>query len=224
MLKRMNIGGSPNLGVYISVTDEIAIVPLNISELMEDSISEALNVEIIKSSIAGSNLNGALVAGNSNGLIVSPYTLDKEIDFLKSKNINVSKVPDKYTAIGNIIALNDYGAIVTPLLSDKSVEVIEKSLEINVERLSIANSNIIGSLTIATNKGALLHRDSSEAEIDFVEDVLEVSADIGTVGRGISLVGACSIANSKGAITAENTTGPEMVRLEESLGFLEDIN
>ena len=29
MLKRINLTGNPNLGVYISVNDEVAIVPFN---------------------------------------------------------------------------------------------------------------------------------------------------------------------------------------------------
>ena len=73
-----------------------------------------------------------------------------------------------------------------------------------------------------TNKGFLLYRDSTPAEINFVEDTFKVQGDIGTVGKGITLVGACSIANSKGAIVGKNTTGPEMARLEEALGFLDD--
>ncbi|MDR2967235.1 MAG: translation initiation factor IF-6 [Methanobacteriaceae archaeon] len=222
MLKRINLTGNPNLGVYISVTDEIAIVPLNLPVIMENSIKEALEVEVIRSSISGSNLAGALSAGNSKGVIVSPYTFDKEIENLKSNGINVAKIPDKYTAIGNIMALNDNGAIVTPLLSDASVETIEEVLELKVKRFSIANSNIIGSLATVTNKGALLHPKTTNEEIEFVEKVFKVPADIGTVGRGIPLVGACSIANSSGVIVAEDTTGPEMARIEESLGFLEN--
>ena len=221
MLKRINLTGNPNLGVYISITDEIAIVPLNLPMIMENSIKETLEVEVIRSSIAGSNLNGALSVGNSKGFIVSPYTTDKEIEVLESNGLNVAKIPDRYTAVGNIIALNDNGAITTPLLSDTSVKIIGDVLELKVERSSLAGSNIIGSLATVTNKGALLHPKTTNEEIEFVEEVFEVPADIGTVGRGISLVGACSIANSSGAIVAEDTTGPEMVRIEESLGFLE---
>ena len=220
MLKRINLTGNPNLGVFISVTDEIAIVPFNLPTVMENYIKEVLEVEVIRNSIAGSNLIGALSIGNSNGLIVSPYTFDKEIETLESNGITVAKIPDKYTAIGNIMAVNDNGAIATPLLSDASVNIIEDVLDLEVKRSSIANSNIIGSLAIVTNKGALLDPKTTSEELDFVEEVFKVHADIGTVGRGISLVGACSIANSSGAIVAEDTTGPEMVRIEESLGFI----
>jgi len=221
MLRRINLTGNPNLGVYISVTDQIAIVPFNFPEIMEDSIKEALEVDVIRTTISGSNLCGALSCGNSKGLIVSPYTFDKEIDLLEEAGINVAIIPDKYTAVGNIIAVNDNGAIVSPLISEKSIKIIEEHLDVRVERLEIAGFNIIGSLATVTNKGALIHREASESELKFVENVFKVDADIGTVGEGINLVGACSIANSYGAIVPENSTGPEMARIEEALGFLD---
>ena len=221
MLRRINLTGNPNLGVYISVTDQIAIVPFNLPDDMEDSIKEALEVDVIRTTISGSNLCGALTCGNSKGLIVSSYTLDKEIDLLEEAEINVVVIPDKYTALGNIIAVNDYGAIVSPLISEKSINIIEENLDVRVERLEIAGFNIIGSLATVTNKGALIHREASKSELKFVENVFKVDADIGTVGGGINLVGACSIANSYGAIVPENSTGPEMVRIEEALGFLD---
>ena len=221
MLKRMNFTGNPNLGVYISVTDQIAIVPFNLPEIMENSIREALETDIVKTTISGSNLCGALSCGNSKGLIVSPYTLDKEIDLLEEVGINVAKIPDKYTAVGNIIAANDNGAIVSSLISEKSIEIIEENLDVRVERSEIAKFNIVGSSITVTNKGALIHSEASENELKFAENVFKVEADIGTVGHGINLVGACSIANSYGAIVPENTTGPEMARVEEALGFLD---
>jgi len=221
MLKRINLTGNPNLGVYISVTDEIAIVPFNFPDSMEDSIREALEIDVIRTTISGSNLCGALSCGNSKGLIVSPYTFDKEIDLLEEAGINVAVIPDKYTAVGNIIAANDHGAIVSPLISEKSIDIIEEHLNIRVERLEIAGFNIVGSLVTVTNKGALVHREASQSELKFVENVFKVEVDIGTVGQGINLVGACSIANSYGAIVPENSTGPEMARIEEALGFLE---
>ena len=137
--------------------------------------------------------------------------------------LNIAKISDKYTAVGNIIAANDNGAIISPLISEKSANIIEETLDVRVERSEIAGFNIIGSLITVTNKGALIHRESSKSELKFVENVFKVESNIGTVGQGINLVGACSIANSFGAIVPENSTGPEMARVEEALGFLEPL-
>lgn len=221
MLKRMNLTGSPNLGVYISVNDEVAIVPFNLSTEVEDIIKETLEVDTIKTSIAGCNLNGALAVGNSNGFVVSPYINEKELQTLEDAGLNVSLMPGKYTAVGNIIAANDHGAIAGPNVGEKAIKVIEDTLKVPVEISSIADSNIIGSSSLVTNKGFLVHRDASYEELDFVEEVFKVEGNIGTVCKGMPLVGACGIANSQGAIVGESTTGPEMARLEESLGFLD---
>ena len=124
MLKRIDLTGNPNLGVYISVNEDFAIVPLNLPDDMVNILKEALEVEVIKTSIAGSNLAGALTAGNSNGFLVSPYTDDREINNLKSVGLNVAKLEDKYTAVGNIVAVNDTAAIVSPFISENSVKII----------------------------------------------------------------------------------------------------
>lgn len=224
MLKRINITGNPNLGVYIAVNDDVAIVPHNILESRLEDLKEALDVNIVISSIAGSNLAGALMVGNSNGFVVSPQIFDKELNALKEAGIeNIALLPDKYTAVGNILAANDNGAIVSPKVSDNAINVIEETLDVDVEKSTIAGYDIIGSLVAVTNKGFLIHKDSNPDEITFVENVFGVEGNIGTVNRGIPLVGACSISNSKGVIVGEDTTGPEMARVEESLGFLDSF-
>ena len=68
-----------------------------------------------------------------------------------------------------------------------------------------------------------MHPSASPDDIKFVEETLKAPVDIGTVNNGTSLVGACSVANSKGIIVSLGTTGPELARIEEAFGFLEGI-
>ena len=222
MLKRVDIVGNPNVGVFILATDDLAIVPYNLLNEKADIIKETLDVDIVKSSISGSSLIGSLAVANSNGMVVSPHVLDREVKQFEELGINVATVPGRYTALGNIIAANDKGAIVSPFLSDEAIHVIEETLDVNVEATSMVGSDIIGSLIQVTNKGFLISSKAVKSEISFAQEVFGVEGDIGTVGRGIALVGACSIANSNGAIVAKDSTGPEMARVEEALGFLDD--
>ncbi|WP_297981081.1 translation initiation factor IF-6 [uncultured Methanobrevibacter sp.] len=221
MLKRINLTGNPNLGVYISVNDEVAIVPFNLPVEMESVIKEALEVDIIRTSIAGSNLNGVLSVGNSNGFVVSPYINEREIDVLESAGLNIGLLPGKFTAVGNIIAVNDNGAMVGPEIGEDAIKVLEDTFKVPVETYQFADSKILGSASLVTNNGALLHRDSLSEEIAYIEEFFKVDANIGTVCKGMPLVGACAIANSKGVMVGESTTGPEMARIEEALGFLD---
>lgn len=222
MLKRVDIVGNPNIGVFILANDDIAIVPYNLLDDKVDIIKEALEVDVIKSSIAGSNLIGSLAVANNNGIVVSPHVLDKEIKQLEDTGLEVSKISGNYTAVGNIVACNDKGAIVSPFLTEDAINVLENTLDVDVESTSMVGSDIIGSLITVTNKGFLMSRNATEEELKFATEVFDVEGDLGTVGRGISLVGACTLANSKGAIVAKESTGPEMARVEESLGFLDD--
>ena len=222
MLKRVDIVGNPNVGVFILATDDLAIVPYNLLNEKADIIKETLDVDIVKSSISGSSLIGSLAVANSNGMVVSPHVLDREVKQFEELGINVATVPGRYTALGNIIAANDKGAIVSPFLSDEVIHIIEETLDVNVEATSMVGSDIIGSLIQVTNKGFLISSKAVKSEISFAQEVFGVEGDIGTVGRGIALVGACSIANSNGAIVAKDSTGPEMARVEEALGFLDD--
>ena len=223
MLRRVDIVGNPNVGVFILATDDIAIVPYNLLDEKIDIIKEALEVDVVKSSISGSSLIGSLAVANSNGIIVSPHVLDREIKQLEDLGLNVATVPGRYTALGNIIAANDNGAIASPFLSDEAIEIIEETLDVNVESTSMVGSDIIGSLIKVTNKGFLISKNAVQSEVKLAQEVFGVEGNIGTVGKGIPLVGACSIANSNGAIVAKDSTGPEMARVEEALGFLDDF-
>ncbi|MDI6882060.1 MAG: translation initiation factor IF-6 [Methanothermobacter sp.] len=220
MIRRTNLDGNPNIGVYISVTETQALIPFHTSTRMEGIIEEALEVEVFKATIAGSSLNGILSIGNSNGIIVSPYVLEREIESLEKAGFEVFILPEKFTAVGNLILANDYGALASPLLSDESIKLIEDALEVEVEQGTIAGFNIVGSVAVATNKGVLLHPKATRRELEFVEETLKVPADVGTINHGMTMIGACSIANSNGAIVSEDTTGPEIARIEEALGFL----
>ncbi len=223
MLRRIDIVGNPNIGVFIQATDKYVIVPYNLIDEKVKLVEEILEVPAVKSSISGSSLIGSLSVANSKGIVVSPHILDREIEQFEELGLEVAAIPGNYTAVGNIVAANDKGAIVSPFLSEDAINTIESTLDVNVEATSMVGSDIIGSLISVTNKGFLISSTAVESEVDFSRKVFGVEGDVGTVGRGISLVGACSIANSKGAIVAKNSTGPEMARVEEALGFLDDL-
>lgn len=223
MIRRVNLAGNPNLGVSIAVTDKLALAPPNLGEKMVGVVEECLQVPVITTPISGSSLAGALAVGNSRGFLLSKYAFDKEIETIKKSGLEVERIPDRLTAVGNIILANDHGALANPLLSDESIEVVSDTLDVDVVRGSIAKFKINGSVAVSTNKGVLAHPSTTPEEIKFLEKTMKVPADVGTVNQGTKLVGAGTVANSNGVLVGEKTTGPEMARIEESLGFLEGL-
>lgn len=223
MIKRINLGGNPNIGVSIAVTEKLAIIPPNLTPETVSLIEESLEVETVQTLISGSSLAGALICGNSKGFVVSKYAFDREIEAIKDLGVEVERIPDRLTAVGNIVLANDSGAIANPLLSDEALELVTQVLDVEVVKGSIAKFKITGAVAAATNKGVLLHPSATQDDIELVEKILKAQADVGTVNNGTSLVGACTVANSKGVIVSSNTTGPELARIEETFGFLEGL-
>jgi translation initiation factor 6 len=114
---------------------------------------------------------------------------------------------EKYSALGNLITINDHGAICSTYI--KSAE------EIMGKRMKIADTNLIGSAVYANNSGFLTHRDANANELKEIETALKVSGDVGTMNFGDPLVKSGIIGNKKGLIVSKFTSGPEMQRIDE---------
>jgi translation initiation factor 6 len=48
-----------------------------------------------------------------------------------------------------------------------------------------------------------------------------VPADIGTINYGGPLVGSGLVANASGYVAGQQTTGPELGRIEDALGYID---
>jgi len=67
----------------------------------------------------------------------------------------------------------------------------------------------------------LCHPQASESELETLEDHLDVYADLGTINYGTPLLGSGLVANDESYLVGEDTTGPELGRIEDTLGFLD---
>lgn len=215
---RLNFSHIPYLGAFALATDRLLLVPSRLGKIPETS-SEALDVPMFETLVSQSSLIGILSAGNSNGVVVPDLIDTDEKKLSEEFDTDVKRVPSKNTALGNQVLVNDHGAIVNPDFEDEAIESIEETLKVPTQKGTVGGLKNVGASGVATNKGALLHTEASEKEIEIIEEVLQVPADIGTASGGVKYVGTCIVANSNGALTGKNTTGPELGRIENSLGF-----
>ena len=85
---------------------------------------------------------------NNNGMILPSSASDDEIRYLKQMTgLNIICLDSKLTAIGNLISVNDHGAILSPLLKGEFDKQIEDALGITVNTMSVADFNQTGSGT-----------------------------------------------------------------------------
>lgn len=209
-IKQTDYRGNTNLGLYALITEELALFP---PEFKKKNIFEV--EEEIELSIANTNLIGLFCAGNANGLILPSTVKEREQDKLEGKNCLI--IDSKLTALGNLILCNEHGAVISPRLEEYQQKV-EKTLGVETRLGTLNGLNIVGSGGVATNRGAVLHRNSQEQEIEVVEATLEVEVNIGTVNFGSPYIGTGILANSHGVLVGNETTGPELGRIYSTLG------
>jgi translation initiation factor 6 len=221
-LLRAAFVGSSYVGVFARATDEYLLVRPDVDDETIADVSDELEVDAVETTVGGSSTVGALAVGNENGLLVSSRATDRECDRIAdAADVDVTELPGKINAAGNVVLANDNGAYVHPDLSRNAVRAVKDALEVEVERGELADVRTVGTAAVATNDGVLCHPKTTDAQLDRLEDVLDVPADIGTINYGAPLVGSGLLANENGYVVGQETTGPELGRIEQSLGYIE---
>jgi len=221
MFELLDFNDNPNVGVYCRANDSVAFLQKQLLKKVKKKISDALDVKLVEMSIADSTIIGSLVALNSNGAVVTSVVDKETFTTIKEQGLNFHIVKDVINAAGNDILVNDYGGLIHPDIKDYSLKKIEKALNVPIQKGTIAAMKTVGMAAVVTNKGCLCHPKVTDDEKKVLEKVFDVEVMIGTVNHGDPMIGSGLVANSKGAIIGNRTTGIEMGRIEEALGFLE---
>lgn len=218
--RRVKISGTSLLGVFARCTELVVLVPPEIGPEAIEALKTGLEVDVIRATAGGSSVLGSLISANSHGFVTTYHASDEELKRL-SEHGKALRLPARINAAGNVILANDSAALVHPGLSSKACEAVADVLCVEVVKGTIGGLKTVGMTAVATNKGLLVHPRASEAEIAVLDDLFKLPIDVGTVNFGSPLVGSGLLANSKGYMAGEESTGPELGRVEDALGFLD---
>jgi translation initiation factor 6 len=220
MSSTIAFGGDPHIGVFARVLEDLAIVAPHAPEGFRAAIEEELEAEVVETTLQDSAIVGALAAGNRRGVVVSGLASREEVARI-SEHREVLVLKDGMNAAGNIILANDIFAVVHPDLPLDTAGEIGDFLRVPVIRLSFAGYRVVGKVAVATNRGILVHPRANPAEIARLEEAMDIPVGVGTVNMGSGFVGSGLLANSRGYLAGTGTSGFELGRIEEVLGFLE---
>jgi translation initiation factor 6 len=219
-LLRAAFAGSSYVGVFARATDACLLVRPDIDADLREACGAELDVPVVATTVGGSGTVGALAAGNSHGLLVTGRVRERERERITDAvGLPVTELPGRINAAGNVVLANDHGAYVHPDLPRDAVKAVMEGLDVPVERGDLAGVRTVGTAAVATNEGVLCHPKSADETLDTLEDLLGVPADIGTVNYGGPLVGSGLLANSGGYVVGEDTSGPELGRIDLALGY-----
>jgi translation initiation factor 6 len=211
-IERYDYLGNSNIGFYATVTSSQAIFP------PEFNRKEIFDVEnSAETYIAKTRLVGLFTAGNSNCILVPETVSSREKDKLEESGVDFRVLETQETALGNLILANDKGAVVSEVL-EEDIEEIEDALEVPVEIGEVAGISNPGVCALGNSLGSVIHREASEEEAKHIKEVLNLDdIDIGTTNGGSPFVGAGALANDSAILVSENTTGPEVGRIDRTM-------
>ncbi len=214
---KKTIKASPYIGVFCVLTESVLLHPKGLYKKELNGLKK-LKVKLIPTKIASSSLIGVFSTGIENKIITTYLIEEEEKQELEKQGIELKTI--KTTAIGNLIALNEHGGIASPLISKKQVKELEKFFKTPFTRTSIGGSELTGSSVRVTNKGFIVHPNISEKEFKLLEKIFKVKGTTATANYGDRFVANSVIANTKGIIVGNNTSGPEMARIDEGIGMV----
>ncbi len=206
MIQKTTFQQSPNIGIFSKSNNEVTLVPPTTPDGYKEKIKETLKTKIVETTISNSSLIGIFTALNDEKIIVPPTTTEREEKKLKEHFDQLVKIQTKYTAIGNLITMNNQAIAASNMI---------KTDEIDFQNLEIAGTDLIGSCIFLTDKGFLAHRNSTEKELQEIQETFKVEGDVGTVNFGDPYVNTGMIGNEEGILVGDQTTGPELNRIDE---------
>jgi translation initiation factor 6 len=93
-------------------------------------------------------------------------------------------------------------------------ELIADVLGVEVFRQTVAGNILVGSYSVFTNRGGLVHPHTSIEDLDELSSLLQVPLVAGTVNRGSEVVGAGLVVNDWTAFCGLDTTATELSVIE----------
>ena len=219
---KCQINGSDYIGAFATSTERYTFVPYGIPEKIKAMMGKVLKTECICIPVSGTDLIGLFSRANSNGIALSNVASDEDVRKIREMGlgINVGIVDSSINAIGNTVLVNDRIAIIDPEYTDAEARQLQDLLGVEVLKEEIGGFKTIGATNILTNSGCAINNHCTEIEKKKIDMITGFDSVSTTADRGSLSIGLASIANSKGLLVGEDTTGFEMNRIIDALSTL----
>jgi len=218
MAVRTHFENSNEIGVFAKLTNAFCLVAAgnsNQMKIFENELGD--HIPVIYSSVAGCRIVGRLTVGNKRGLLLPNTTTDQELLHIRNSlpdSVVVQRVEERLSALGNVVATNDYVALVHPDLDKETEEIIADVLGVEVFRQTIAGNALVGSYCSISNQGGLVHPMTSIEDQDELSSLLQIPLVAGTINRGSDVLGAGMVVNDWSAFCGLDTTATEIAVIE----------
>ncbi|KAL3308097.1 eukaryotic translation initiation factor 6 [Cichlidogyrus casuarinus] len=215
MAQRTQYQGNNDVGVYAKLTNSYCLVPISPSDCFFNDFESELSdtIPVIHTTINEIQSVGRISAGNRHGLLLPINTKDNELMHIRNSlpdNVEVHRIEERLSALGNIILCNDHFALVNPALDKNTIDLISDVLQVTVFPMLIGDQGLCGSYAVLTNQGCMVHPGTSREQMKELACLLNLPVCSGTVNQGVASVGGGLVANDWIAFTGLRTTATEI--------------
>ena len=163
------IAGSRINGVFLAGNDKAILAPEIIKDdelqFLRDSLGKSIRIVIIKTK---NTALGNLIVANNNACLVSPVLEEGAVKKIEDAlGVRVKKkallgIP----TVGSMMVVNDYKALVHPLVADDEIEEINKHLNINAGPATVNEGvSFVKTGVLLNNNGVLVGESTTGPEI-----------------------------------------------------------
>jgi len=219
MAVRAQYQNSNEVGVFAVLTNSYCLVAVagseNFYSVFEGELADA--IPVVHTSVGNCSIIGRMAVGNRHGLLIPNTATDQELQHIRNslpESVQVQRVEDRLSALGNVIVCNDYVALAHPDIDKETEEILADTLKVEVFKQTIAGNVLVGSYSKITNQGGLVHPKTSIEDQDELSSLLQVPLVAGTVNRGSDVIGAGMVVNDWSAFCGLDTTSTELSVIE----------
>ena len=214
---KYNAYRNSNIGIYLNSNDDFVFVPPGFEKTKAKKISMHLRNNYIHTSIANTRLLGILMDVNNYGIILPKISTLDEVEYLKkTTKMNIKILDSKYTAIGNIICINDSGGIISPLVTKREVKQIQDIMGVEIIQMKVSDYHQVGAMIVANSYGGIIHPGAGEKDVKAISKILKVNLEHSTINNGVKFVSSGILINNKSIIVGELTSGSEIITINRS--------
>ena len=222
-ISKMSILGSDYIGAFTVATDKFAVLARMVSHGERARIEKELEVKSITFDLDNSDLIGIYMAANSRAIILPNILEEREIAHFKKEareelDVEVEIFKSSLNALGNNILVNYKFALINPEYTLEEAKSLEEIFGVESIRMKIGGFSTLGANNILTNKGMVLNNRATDKEVDEIKEIFKnFQPSQSTANLGSLSIGLSTIANSKGLIAGDSTTGFELARISDGL-------
>lgn len=212
-IAKCDVYRGPNIGVYAAANDRFLFLPGGFAEAKAERLAELLGAEPVLTTVGGTRVVGAMMVANSRAVLLPATAHPAEVAAVERTGLKVHVLRTRHNALGNLIAANDRGAVVSPLIGEEAAREAGEALGVEAVRTTVAGRVQSGALVRANSSGGIVHPEADDEQVRVLSKAMGAPVEPATVNGGVPFVSSGALVNDRCAVVGSFTTGPEIMML-----------